>query len=1460
MNDDSNTTSQLSMKKNKRPDRAVYKPGMFTNRTLTAINAISENGETASTKKSDGSGSNLLRNEPNESHYTDYNKRYNKEYNDKMARKDYSRGNNIKKPSRYQGGEGSNTSLNSAPGGMMSDQNCQMPAAFKRNGPYNNSFQSRRGAMRPQFNSPGHFESDTLGSNANQQPAQYRRRNNSIRSIRSDIVSLPSDEPRHNYGRYQSSASTYDAKSVCSSTYDGDQGSIVFENNTRLNNVASQAPSVQSLAPQHDIMASTDSLLLNLESFDWAQLMVDEEERSAAEMERIQEEADDEPVKVVEELPKKSIFDRITRVTPVTSSDNLLDTSGNDRTYGRKVFRNSSSSIHSSGSQTKLNAINNCRGSSSRLNADYNEPPKQHRNISYGTDYNEPKQQRNISYGTDYNAPLRQQRNSTYGSSSRVGPDFNDNANYISKHAESHQQKLNSYSDVSLPKPNYRRNQDNYHEPRDFHSSTNRNNRQENYKGDSLSRSGHQKSDSRGSINRLDKSQRILVPPLANNIFEVVSKRVSTYKKGSGNEMISSPSTTDDKSVLPNKKEANQTQSPISILPPRKPSSNESSRRQSNADSVSSTRKTSNAEPSPPIKIPDMTNLERELISQLESIQNKTSNFTNTISKVFDRTFLIANKYKQFLTADINVTYQKQLESKLWKSAFCKVCEVLRQECGTNSKNRKQCYEEFIRFLEHSIIFYNEVIALYEKEFSIKFDEQVLWKECEDIGKESFHEAIVVDKTPCLATKSKNQSIAILSVQRHYVALGDLYRYKSSALGVKDYEDASRCYWLATQLNWKVGRSFNQMALISLNMIMQRDPLRSRMNPKMRFAYSVMVSREKKDKERYLEMIFYYIRSLYTFKPYLASREALNAAFGDISSKAKLCNPEFHEQIFSHIANTFSPSRNLETTKEIWKLPKLNKDQRILSPVSDRKIYGITDGCVDEKLQSASTSQLYKFTLTYLTHCAGILNTKIGVDNFSEYAEKGLLSLTAILKREECPLSAKQLLEITATFIYCYGYSKEKSLSQSIMSLETIHSLQMIMSIWGVYLGCCQENIGNIGNLLKSNYMDTRIKIIQKVLPVLTLINDFLESERPYLERNIANDRCFETIKSDRLSINVLSTLIDVSNKLVVLRNDKSLPNSEDIDENERRRHHSSGIVAALPEEILLSSFGTIFTHKIKLHKVELSNSAKVINNLDLLGNIIRLNKIIKSVETLYNFANNTVIEWNSKEEKFVLTSTYEPEDGCLTPTPERQEQIKSSQLQSPEESESLSPNKDQKVVVEPKYIIPDTNCFIDYVDKIDRLVRSQYFIVAISSVVFKELTNLSKPIISKPERKSQFDIDSNHDEWVRRQAVAAVKMIQSWFGDCSFSVGTLSYDGAFSNDLISSPERIQFTSLGSANRKNDDKILNSAICLAKAQDNTADQIKRVVLLSEDKAVLIKACAAQLPCKSLNDFIKWLRM
>lgn len=200
--------------------------------------------------------------------------------------------------------------------------------------------------------------------------------------------------------------------------------------------------------------------------------------------------------------------------------------------------------------------------------------------------------------------------------------------------------------------------------------------------------------------------------------------------------------------------------------------------------------------------------------------------------------------------------------------------------------------------------------------------------------------------------------------------------------------------------------------------------------------------------------------------------------------------------------------------------------------------------------------------------------------------------------------------------------------------------------------------------------------------------------------------------------------------------------------------------------------------------------------------------------------------------------------------------------------------NADASVCMEirPKYLVPDTNCYIDFLHEIKQLTDTYpLYHVIVPIVVLNELEGLAKgdvgggiKVYDTPTKTSR----------LAQKAMLFLKNVGTVV-KCATTKGSFFNSMAFTreSDCLSSSSASSSTSAAIEHLNNDDKILLTVTNLSKihstqpaattqkpsnATSSSCSNLQRkVILLTNDRNLKLKAITQNIPVRELTDFMKW---
>jgi protein SMG6 len=106
-----------------------------------------------------------------------------------------------------------------------------------------------------------------------------------------------------------------------------------------------------------------------------------------------------------------------------------------------------------------------------------------------------------------------------------------------------------------------------------------------------------------------------------------------------------------------------------------------------------------------------------------------------------------------------------------------------------------------------------------------------------------------------------------------------------------------------------------------------------------------------------------------------------------------------------------------------------------------------------------------------------------------------------------------------------------------------------------------------------------------------------------------------------------------------------------------------------------------------------------------------------------------------------------------------RDEQVKRDQtVKSMVIDSSIKQQRRIEIEIRPKFLVPDTNCFIDHLSQIDKLLATGQFIIVVPLIVINELDKLAKSA-----HYMNYD-SAEHADYVHKSAKQAVKFLNQRF------------------------------------------------------------------------------------------------
>ncbi|CAG4989650.1 unnamed protein product [Parnassius apollo] len=313
---------------------------------------------------------------------------------------------------------------------------------------------------------------------------------------------------------------------------------------------------------------------------------------------------------------------------------------------------------------------------------------------------------------------------------------------------------------------------------------------------------------------------------------------------------------------------------------------------------------------------------------------------------------------QKLLISDLKYCQSDNIEHQFWKILYYNFIEILRRSISQVPPEVKPDIVKLINtIIEEGNVFFENLIQMLEKTYKFNTDDYL-------------------NDNHVLPPKGLGYvGLALISVQKLYVFLGDLARYKEQVNETNNYAKSKFWYTKAQQINPKNGRPYNQLALLAI--------------------YA----------RRKLDAVYYYMRSLMSSNPFQSARESLLSLFDENRKKYEAAEKKRRAVESSKggensdaSVTSASVSNGHSLRREVWLRPGARAPHH-----SD-----------DERFDAMSSVELNKNFITSYLHVHGKLITKIGMESLHASAGRMLRQFRALLHRQPLPTPAARLLQLTA--------------------------------------------------------------------------------------------------------------------------------------------------------------------------------------------------------------------------------------------------------------------------------------------------------------------------------------------------------------------------------------------------------------------------------------------------------------
>ncbi|XP_067616825.1 telomerase-binding protein EST1A isoform X2 [Eurosta solidaginis] len=672
------------------------------------------------------------------------------------------------------------------------------------------------------------------------------------------------------------------------------------------------------------------------------------------------------------------------------------------------------------------------------------------------------------------------------------------------------------------------------------------------------------------------------------------------------------------------------------------------------------------------------------LMMQQNLVVEQWSEFT-TARHELERIFV------KLLLQQLKLCCEQKIDTFFWKLLFYNVREYFISKCKSTCDDAQT----------HLLALFDEGLHFYTK-LHMQLDAKYI-----DIQQQHHEQKtnnITQEKISTQRPTHKFEFIAKVAAQKLLICLGDLCRYKAKELKSNDYNDAAKYYQQAQTLIPTNGIPYNQLAIVAIN------------------------ARKKFD------AVYFHMRSLMSSNAIYSARESLLVMFDEIRKKyeeTELKTSPLHQHSPRH--NNSSTSKSMR--KEVW----IHVDGvRRLHRASESEDNNRSKNILikeEKRLNELDDEELVRRFKSLYLYVIGKVYTGIGMETVIEHQGKLLVQLNVLLKRSTLTIKRSRLLRIVALNIFILEQNMHKESRREIR----YYAFNFCNQFFGLLLSKCNT----LFTTFNSDVLGEQAKNHTDLNTFLQYINIYTD----WLGRNV---EIWEPLRNEEhVIIDTWSEweCLYVWLKHLLNKSTSGLPDN------------------MLEEEIYLLGFTPIMSsrnmHNAKAHEiVERKDDGEQffarIFKISTFNDCYAKNKSLLASDDAF-----TLEELNGAMEKMLCVVHNDEDDnsenvfvngtnsvGCSNDTKTTScEDIQISQLtQRRKELEARTNVKkqynakldqilkfvDTKLYIEvrPRYLMPDTNCFIDCLDDFQKLIQ-QYkrYILVIPLTVVKELDGLSKGV-----------------------------------------------------------------------------------------------------------------------------------
>ncbi|CAH0720855.1 unnamed protein product, partial [Brenthis ino] len=785
---------------------------------------------------------------------------------------------------------------------------------------------------------------------------------------------------------------------------------------------------------------------------------------------------------------------------------------------------------------------------------------------------------------------------------------------------------------------------------------------------------------------------------------------------------------------------------------------------------------------------------------------------------------------QRLLLSDLKYCQADNIEHQFWKILYYHFIENLRKSVSQVTPEEKPEVVKLINtIIDEGNIFFENLVHMLEKTYKFNTEDYI-------------------NDNHMLPPKGLGYvGLALISVQKLYVFLGDLARYKEQVNESNNFAKSKFWYTKAQQINPKNGRPYNQLAILAI--------------------YA----------RRKLDAVYYYMRSLMSSNPFQSARESLLSLFDENRKKYEAAERKRRAAVEQARGGENGSENGIRGSaggvggvagaglrREVWVRPSGQRTTTLRA-------------APDDSLSSMTPVELNKNFITSYLHVHGKLITKIDMETFHTSAAHMLRQFRALLHRQPLPTPAARLLQLTALNMFAVETNaaslKGNNGSERSAWLECALGVSLLM--FGALLERCCALLPEPAHT--QQHADALL-----LLPAIKVWSDWMLCHSSVWNPPPTFDN-FE-IESENDPWDWLAKLMNILEAL----DDKSIEFESEMKEG--------NVSVRLPEDASLAGFTPLMymepaaawlpaerapaphtaEHVLRTRKLLFFGTEYLVGveppvlKLEYpAGAQPRYVSAVQRTQPNYpplqqlseDSADSADSEAESRAGRGPAGRAAPPDaDEATRKLLRRKEQLETRKATLERRKQRMQEMLGSgwvsvEMEVRPRWLVPDTNCFIDHLALLQAAARPAAYTLAVPLVVVSELEGLRKC--------------SRLGEAAR----AALAWISS--GGAGAAGGAGGVRLATARGSLLAARGLAFTAeQDQARTTNDDRVLATALNLqANLNDSEnrtgeagaaggaggecARRVREVVLLTDDRNLRVKALAAELPARDLPSFVQW---